>query len=233
LIVYILAASSPNYTIDAIAYHNGWARSGAISSESLKYNIPIVLKHNGTDGHVGPLFWAQYSYLALDPRGLTDVYANYWDLVKNHTEIIYQYCLESPNSYEGYSEKCWGLTASYTRNKDGSTGYTAHQPNNDRGVITPTAALSSITYTPKKSIAFLRYWYEENKDEYIGIAGPYDAFSPHFNWKTKRFLAIDQGTIGPMMENYKTQLFWNLFMNAEDVRKGLEKLGFSSSIHGI
>lgn len=233
LIVYILAASSTNFTIDAEVYHNGWARSGAISSNASKYNIPVVLNHNGANGHVGPLFWAQYSYLALDPRGLEDRYANYWDLVKNHTEIIYEHCIENPNGYTGYSEKCWGLTASYSRNDDGTVGYAAHQPNQDKGIITPTAALSSIPYTPEKSLAFLRFLYEENKSEYIGIAGPYDAFSPHYKWKTERYLAIDQGTIGPMMENYKNQLFWNLFMNAPDVREGLKKLGFSSTMHGI
>jgi hypothetical protein len=45
---------------------------------------------------------------------------------------------------EGVSDKVWGLTASYTRNSDGTTGYSAHQPNNDLGIITPTAALSSF-----------------------------------------------------------------------------------------
>ena len=155
-------------------------------------NIPLIFNHNGTNDNVGPLFWAHYSYLALDPRGLTDSYANYWDVVKNHTQIIYQHCIQNPNEYNGYNDKCWGLTASYSRNADGSTGYAAHQPNNDTGVITPSAALSSIPYTPEESIKFLRYLYEEMQDEYIGIAGPYDAFSPHYQWKTPRYLAIDQ-----------------------------------------
>jgi hypothetical protein len=53
---------------------------------------------------------------------------------------------------EGYSDKVWGLTASYTRNSDGTTGYSAHQPNN--GIITPTAALSSFPFTPVESLKF-------------------------------------------------------------------------------
>jgi hypothetical protein len=233
LIAYIMAASSPTHSISADAYHSGWARNGNILSGTSKYNIPVIFNHNGTNDNVGPLFWAHYSYLTLDPRGLTDSYTNYWDVVKNHTQIIYQHCIENPNEYNGYNEKCWGLTASYSRSADGSTGYAAHQPNNDTGVITPSAALSSIPYTPEESIKFLRYLYEEMQDEYIGIAGPYDAFSPHYQWKTPRYLAIDQGTIGPMMENHKTQLFWNLFMNAPEIRKGLINLGFSSTQHGI
>ncbi len=67
----------------------------------------------------------------------------------------------------------------------------------------------------------------------IGTFGPYDAFSIHYQWKTKRYLAIDQGTIGPMIENHKTQLFWNLFMNAPEIKEGLIKLGFSSTQHGF
>lgn len=233
LIAYIMAASSPTHPITADVYHNGWARNGNILNGATKYNIPVIFNHNGANDNVGPLFWAQYSYLTLDPRGLTDSYANYWDVVKNHTQVIYQHCIQNPNEYDGYNEKSWGLTASYSRNTDGSTGYAAHQPNNDKGVITPTAALSSIPYTPEESLKFLRYLYEEEQDEYIGIAGPYDAFSVHYQWKTPRYLAIDQGTIGPMMENYKTQLFWDLFMNAPEIRQGLINLGFSSAQHGF
>lgn len=233
LIAYILAASSPTYPVSDDVYHNGWARNGNIVSGASKYNIPVIFNHNGAINSVGPLFWAHYSFLALDPRGLEDNYANYWDLVKNHSLINHQHSILNPNKYKGYSESCWGLTASYSRNPDGSTGYDAHQPSNDKGVITPTAALSSIPFTPEESIKFMRFLYEETEGEYIGIAGPYDAFSLHFDWKTPRYLAIDQGTIGPMIENYQTQFFWNLFMNAPEIREGLQKLGFSSSQHGI
>ncbi|MGB2153734.1 MAG: glucoamylase family protein [Flavobacteriaceae bacterium] len=233
LIAYILAAASPTYPISAETFHNGWAKNGGILSSVSNYEIPLIFDHKATDRSVGPLFWAHYSYLALDPRGLNDTYANYWDVVKNHTEIIYQHCVQNPNQFLGYSTNCWGLTASYSRNTDGSTGYSAHQPNNDRGVISPTAALSSIPYTPEKSMRFLRFLYEDSNQEYLGTFGPYDAFSIHYQWKIKRYLAIDQGTIGPMIENHKTQLFWNLFMNAPEIREGLINLGFSSTQHGF
>jgi hypothetical protein len=70
--------------------------------------------------------------------------------------------------------------------------------------------------------------YDENKSLYVGVAGPYDAFSPQYNWVTPRYLAIDQGTIAPMIENYRTGLLWNLFMNAAEIKPGLVKLGFHS-----
>jgi hypothetical protein len=233
LVTYIMAASSPTYPISAAAYNKGWARSGGIKSNATQYNIPVIFNHNGAMGNVGPLFWAQYSYLGLDPRGLSDQYANYWSLTQNHSQIINKYCVANPKGWKGYSEKCWGLTASYSRNLDGTTGYAAHEPNNDLGVITPTAALSAFPFTPVESMKFLHYLYDENRAAYVGIAGPYDAISPHYNWVTTRYLAIDQGTIVPMIENYRTGLLWNLFMKAPEVKMGLVKLGFSSTQHSL
>lgn len=233
LITYVLGMSSPTHSIPAAAYHQAWARSGAIVNGGSQYGIPVVLNYNGATGNVGPLFWSHYSYLGLDPRGLSDQYANYWTLTQNHSKIINQYCIANPNNWGGYSDKCWGLTASYSRNGNGTTGYSAHQPNNDLGVISPTAALSSFPYTPAESMKFLHYLYDEKRSSYVGIAGPYDAFAPHYNWVTPRYLAIDQGTIVPMVENYRTGLCWNLFMQAPEVKVGLQALGFSSTQHGF
>jgi hypothetical protein len=228
LIAYILGAASPTHPIPAAAYHEGWARSGAIASGKTQYGIPLVFKYNTVSGNAGPLFWAQYSYLGLDPSQLTDQYADYWALTQNHAKIIYNHCVANPKGWNGYSDKVWGLTASYSRNADGTTGYSAHDTENDLGVITPTAALSSFPYTPKESMKFLHYLYDEKRVEYVGIAGPYDAFSPHYNWVAPRYLAIDQGTIAPMIENHRTGLIWKLFMNAPEVKPGLAKLGFHS-----
>ncbi|TRX20467.1 beta-glucosidase [Flavobacterium franklandianum] len=233
LITYILGAASPTHPISAAVYQQGWARNGGIVSGGSQYGFPVVLNYNGAAGNVGPLFWSHYSYLGLDPRGLTDTYANYWTLTQNHSKIINQYCITNPNKWAGYSDKVWGLTASYTRNSDGTTGYTAHQPTNDTGVISPTAALSSFPYTPTESMKFLHYLYDEKKNTLVGVAGPYDAFSPQHNWVTPRYLAIDQGTIAPMVENHRTGLIWNLFMNAPEVKVGLKKLGFSSTQHNF
>lgn len=233
LITYVMAAASPTHPVQAAAYHNAWARNGNIVHPGSQYGIPVIFNHNGATGTVGPQFWSHYSYMGMDPGGLSDQYANYWSVNKNHSDIIYQHCLANPQHYNGYSDKCWGLTASYTRNPDGTTGYSAHQPNNDRGVISPTAALSSFPYTPQESMKFLRFLYEEKANLYVGLAGPYDAFSPHYNWVTQRYLAIDQGTIAPMIENHRTGLLWNLFMNAPEIRQGLLALGFHSTKYGF
>ncbi|MBE8724078.1 glucoamylase family protein [Flavobacterium hungaricum] len=231
LITYVLAASSPTHTIDAKAYHEGWARSGAIVSSKTKYNLPLILKHNGAEEFGGPLFWAHYSYVGLDPNQLSDKYADYWNLNVNQTKINYQYCVENPKN--GYSADYWGLTASYSRNPDGSIGYNAHMPSNDQGVMSPTAAISSIVYTPKESMAVIRNLYDNHKQETWGNAGFYDALSLQNKWVAKRYLAIDQGPEVVMIENYRSGLLWKLFMNAPEVKEGLTKLGFKSGKYGI
>lgn len=234
LITYVMAASSPDYSIDYDTYNKGWTRNGTYLSDKEKYGLPMYVKHNGAEEYGGPLFWTQYSYLGLDPRSLSDQYIkNYFDLNRNQVLIDYKYCVENPKVWKGYGKNYWGLTAGYSRNKDGGVGYDAHFPQNDHGVITPTAALSSMPYTPKESMAFLRFLYEE-KAIFIGQAGPYDATSINYNdWFTPRYLAIDQGTIAPMIENYRSGLLWDLFMNAPDIRAGLKKIGFKSEKHKI
>ncbi|QED37889.1 beta-glucosidase [Antarcticibacterium arcticum] len=229
LITYVMAASSPNHSIHPDAYQKGWARNGKITTDVEAYALPLILKHNTRGDKGGPLFWAHYSYLGLNPKGLSDQYTNYWDLNVNHSKINYNYCMENPKGFETYNENSWGLTASYTKNKDGGIGYAAHSPDDDRGVVSPTAALSSLPYTPEESMRAMRYFYEEQKDLLWGPAGFYDAYSLEGTpWVAEKYLAIDQGPIVVMIENHRSGLIWDLFMGAPEVQKGLGKLGFSS-----
>jgi hypothetical protein len=227
LITYVLAAASPDFGISKEVYANGWASNGGIKSSNNKYGYPLLVKHAGSEEYGGPLFWAHYSFLGLNPNGLEDEYVNYWDVNLNHSRINYRYCVENPKNFEDYGGDCWGLTASYTRNNDGSIGYNAHSPGNDTGIISPTAAISSIPYTPAESLDAMRYFYK-NKDKLLGPAGFYDAFSPEYDfWVAEAYLAIDQGPIIVMLENYRSGLLWQLFMGNEEVRGGLTNLGFS------
>lgn len=222
LITYILAASSPTFAIDAAVYHEGWAQNGAIKSNAKPYGIPLYLKHNGAEEFGGPLFWAHYSYIGLNPWGLRDQYADYFTVDRNQTLVNYTYCVKNPKKYKGFGPDCWGLTASYSLK-----GYDAHMPViNDHGVITPTAALSSYPYTPDESKQALNHFYYSLGDSIWGKYGFYDAFSEEENWFPKRYLAIDQCTIAPMIENYRTGLLWRLFMSCPEIQAGLKKLGF-------
>jgi hypothetical protein len=226
LILYILAASSPTYPVQPEAYHEGWARSGGINTTTGgKYGYVLKLKHNGAEEYGGPLFWAHYSYLGLDPRGLTDNYANYREENMNHTLINWKWCSLNPGNFTGYSENCWGLTASYS-----VKSYSAHAPGEkkDLGVISPTAAISSIPYTPDKSMDAIRHFYYNLGDSIFGKYGFYDAFSEQNKWYPKRYLAIDQGPEIIMIENYRSGLLWNLFMSSPEIKHGLKILNFTT-----
>lgn len=226
LTTYVLAAASPDHSIDKEVYTNGWASNGGLKSSNTQYGYPLLVKHNGNEQFGGPLFWAHYSYLGLNPKTLSDEYVDYWNVNVNHSKINYEYCVANPKGFEDYGGDCWGLTASYSRNNDGSMGYNAHSPSNDIGVISPTAAISSIPYTPQESLKAMHFFYK-NKDKLLGPAGFYDAFSPEYNfWVAEAYLAIDQGPQIIMIENHRTGLLWNLFMGNEDVQAGLTKLGF-------
>ena len=150
------------------------------------------------------------------------MYGNYWEQNVNHTLINHAYVVSNPKQFIGYSNENWGLTAS-----DNHQGYSAHSPTNDLGVITPTAAISSLPYTPDKSMDAIKFFYYTLGDRLWGPYGFYDAFNITANWTADSYLAIDQGPIIIMIENHRTGLLWDLFMSAPEVQSGLDKLGFS------
>ena len=225
LILYIVAASSPDHSIPAEVYHEGWAQNGGIDKISSYKNDTLHLHMQGDPPHGGPLFWSQYSYLGLDPRDLKDRYADYWNENVTQSIINYTWCIDNPKHYPGYGEDNWGLTASYS-----VVGYAAHAPDlrNDLGVISPTAAISSLPYTPRQSMSAIRHWYEQMRGKLWGNYGFYDAFSEKAAWYPPRYLAIDQGPEVVMIENYRSGLLWRLFMSCPEIQAGLKKLGFES-----
>lgn len=221
LITYVLAASSPKSPIDKKVYEEGWANSNTFFNGKKFEGITLPL---GFD-FGGPLFFSQYSFTGLDPRGLKDRYADYFEQNKNHTLINRAYCIENPKHFKGYGENSWGLTAS-----DSWQGYAAHSPSEDLSVISPTAALSAFPYTPEYSMKALKHFYFDLGDKIWSEYGFVDGFSEEHNWYAKSHLAIDQGPIICMIENYRTGLLWKLFMSSPDVKNGLNRLGIESPV---
>jgi len=218
LIVYVLAASSPTFPINIDVYNDGWTSNGNIINTGTFYDIYLPIGEN----FGGPLFFSHYSFIGINPTNLSDQFTNYFDQNRAHSLINYKHCVENPFDYDGYNDVSWGITASTNYN-----GYSAHSPTNDLGVIAPTAALSSFPYTPLESKKALEYFYYNLNDNLWGEYGFYDAFSIHYNWYSDKYIAIDQGPILLMIENYRTQLLWNLFMQDLDIIRGLDNLGFN------
>lgn len=221
LMTYVLAKSSSTHSVPTSVYTNGWASNGTapFTNGNNYYGLQLPLGPNLG----GPLFFEHYSFLGINPTGLTDAYANYATQTKNHTLINYNYCKLNPLNYYGYSDSCWGLTAS-----DIPNGYTASSPTNDVGVIAPTAALSSFPYTPLESMKALKFYYYVLGDKLWKQYGFVDAFKLDDPWFADSFLAIDQGPIIVMIENYRSGLLWNLFTSAPEVKAGMLSLGFSA-----
>lgn len=221
LITYIMAASSPRYPIPKSVYNGSWSGSEGFKNGKSYYGMTLPL---GNYDKGGPLFFVQYTFTGVDPNHLTDSLGiDYFMQGRNHTLINRAYCIENPKKYRGYGEKCWGLTAG-----DSFKGYVAHCPDVDLGVIQPTAALSSMPYTPKESLEALKYFYYDLGDKIWSDYGFVDGFSLEHDWYAKSHLAIDQGPIVVMIENYRSGLLWKLFMNIPDIQQGMKNLGFQS-----
>ena len=219
LITHVLAAAAPTHNGPASTYHQSWAKGRDFLNGRNYGGVTLPL---GPD-YGGPLFFAHYSFMGLDPRGLSDAYADYFAQNTAHALINRAHCLTNPGGVEGYGPECWGLTAS-----DTFDGYNAHSPTNDTGVITPTAALGSFPYVPKEAMAALRGFLTGMDGRLFGPRGFADAFSPGRNWVASSHLAIDQGPVVVMIENHRSALLWTLFMSAPEVLAGLSRLGFSS-----
>lgn len=219
LITYVLAASSTTHGIPKPVYDSGFARNGAMVNNSTYYGYTLPLG----EALGGPLFFEHYSFLGINPNGLADAYANYQTQTTNHTKINFEYCKANPKQFFGYSDSCWGLTASDIEN-----GYTASSPTNDVSVLTPTAAISSLPYTPTESMKALKFFYYVLGDKLWGTYGFKDAFSLQNQWFADSYLAIDEGPIIVMIENYRTGLLWNLFTSCPEVKAGMQSLGFTA-----
>jgi len=217
LITYVLAASSPGHAIARGVYDKGFAAGPDYRNGGRYYDITLPLGPRLG----GPLFFAHYSFCGLDPRGLSDAHADYWEQNTAQVAINHAHCIANPGGFAGYGAACWGITAS-----DDPNGYDAHAPGNDNGTISPTAALSSFPYAPQACMAALRHFLAMKDGAIWGRYGFIDAFNETRGWHADTYLAIDQGPIVVMIENYRTGLLWKLFMAVPEVRAGLARLGF-------
>jgi hypothetical protein len=219
LIAYILAAGAGQHAIDGNIFHRGWAGNGALRNGNSYYGhiLPVGRPFGG------PLFLAHCSFCGLDPSRMLDEYCNYWEQNLAHSSIHHAHAVANPNAHAGYGAACWGLTSSH-----GPRSYVTSAPDNDLGIIAPTAALSSFPYLPAAAEAALRHYLAIADGRLWGRYGFVDAFAADGRWISKSYLAINQGPIVAMIENHRSGLLWELFMDAPEIKLGLERLGIGS-----
>ena len=230
MMVIILALGSPTHPVDSAAW-NEYTRT---------YNWGTFYGQQ----HVlfAPLFGHQYTHMFIDFRGIADAYMrakgiDYFENSRRATLSQHAYAIENPGRWKDYGENIWGLTAcdgpgdvsidSRTYHSYTARGATAEDIRDD-GTIAPTAAASSITFTPDISIAAIEEMqrrYGSNLYREYGFA---DAFNPTFNngWFDVDYLGIDQGPIIAMIENHRSGLVWETMKKNVHVVRGLKRAGF-------
>ena len=234
-VVYLLAIASPTHGVPASTYYSGWAsqapmaqsyREGWSGSKdgnhyrngNTYFGIPLDV---GV-GTGGPLFFAHYSYIGVDPHALHDKFtSSYFQNFRNMALINRAYCIVNPKHQVGYGADAWGLTAS-----DGPSDYVPHAPDDahDTGTLTPTGALASFPYTPTESMAALKHYYRDLGADLWDIYGPRDAFNPGAHWISPIYMGLNQAPIVAMVENYRTGLLWRTFMSNPEIAVMLQKL---------
>ena len=85
-----------------------------------------------------------------------------------------------------------------------------------------------MPYTPVQSLAALKYFYRTQGAKLFGLMGFYDAYNLTRNWVADSYLAIDQGPIITMIENYRTGLLWKYFMQSPEIQPALNAIGFTN-----
>lgn len=209
MILYALAIGSPTHPIPKDSWA-AWTRP-----EDTYKDIKVIYCYTGS------IFTYQYSHAWIDFRDLYDGGINYYANSVNATKANREFCVDNASQYKTYGEDTWGLTACL--GPDGYKGYGA-KPGaalND-GTISPSGMAGSIVFDWQASIRGLKYLYEKHKNFLYGKYGFKDAFNLDRGWWAEEYLGIDVGITLLMIENYRTGLVWNKFMQTGAVKKWIE-----------
>jgi len=212
LLLYVLAIGSPSHPVPADSWQTVLKPVGSYRDHRM-IQMP-------------PLFTHQYPHVWLNLMGQNDGFADYFENSVNASRANRAFCIDQASKFAGYGPNLWGLSAS-----DGPAGYRAYGAPPGwtvfhDGTVAPTACGSSIVFTPEESIACL-----ENIREYYSDAmwGPYgfsDAMNVGKGWFSDKALAIDQGPLLLMIENYRTGMIWKFMGQSAPVQDALAKAGF-------
>ncbi|WP_054312475.1 glucoamylase family protein [Mesorhizobium sp. 1M-11] len=236
LILYVLALGSPTHCIGPESY-SAWL-SG--------YRWKTIYGHEFV--YAGPLFIHQMSHLWIDFRGIRDAFMrdkglDYFENSRRATLVQREYAIRNPRGFEGYSENCWGVTASDGPGKRRETihgieryfhGYMARGVpfGPDDGTLSPYAALSSLPFAPEIVLPVMRQFQaiDPARDNPYGVTA---SFNPTFcttdghGWIAEDHIGINQGPIVMMVENHRSGLLWRLMRKCPYVAAGLWKAGFT------
>jgi hypothetical protein len=210
-ILYLLAVASPTHPIPA----DSWAK---VKKPVGRYGPQVFI-------YSGPLFTHQYSHIWVDFREKNDGFADYFENSRIATLANRQFTLDRRHMFKTYSEDFWGLTASL-----GPAGYRAYGAGPGGavhdGTVAPTAAGSAVVFTPELSIRAIRAMRDRLGGRLWGKYGFGDAFNLDRDWVAQEVLGIDQGPLLLMIENFRSELLWRIFMRDPRMTQAMERMGF-------
>ncbi len=235
-ILYVLGLGSPTHPLPDSSY-SAWTST---------YQWENLYGHEFL--YAGPLFIHQFSHAWIDFRGIQDRFMrekaiDYFENSRRAAYVQREYALHNPHEFEGYGENCWGLSAgdgpgNQALRLDGRGrrffGYSArgvpYGP--DDGTIAPSATLASVPFAPAIAMSAVRHLFErypEMAAEYMLPSGlnPTLAGNGRRCWRSEDYFGLDQGLIVMMIENYRSQLIWNLMRQCPYIRIGLQRAGFT------
>lgn len=211
MILYLLAVASPSHPLPPSVWQEIARPVGSYAGYRL-IQMP-------------PLFTHQYSHIWIDFRNKNDGFADYFQNSVKATLANREFCIRQSSRFSSYGPNSWGLTAS-----DGPFGYKAYGAPPGwavhDGTVAPTGCGGSIVFTPEESIACLRHFYENLGDRLWGTYGFSDAFNLDRNWFSDQALAIDQGALLLMIENYRSGLIWETMKKNTALTEAMAKVGF-------
>ena len=226
IFLYLLAAGSPNpdYSTGADSYYAMRTPKGSYKGEEFIFC--------GT----GSAFTYQWTHAFIDFRNLRDKLGRNWFENSRHAALAARrYAIDNAHRIKGLGPNSWGMSACISPTTGYSGQYGSHpighgHPLLEDGTVAPYGALSFLPFTPKESIDALEYMYRI--PGLVGKYGLYDAYSYQTKakgdqpWIAESYLGIDKGLVLLMFENYSTQLIWKLLHSNQNIRSGLEVLGF-------
>lgn len=249
MLVILLALGSPTHPVGAEAWPV-WCSTYDTESWTESRGEPH-LHFAPLFGHQYSHMWIDFRGI-LDPY----MRAKGFDYFENSRRATYaqrQYAIDNAGGWKGYSADVWGLTAcdgpgDFKETIDGRErqffSYSARGPGDrDDGTLSPTAALGSIPFAPEIVIPCMRAMKARYGEHLYTRYGFLDSFNPTLTdrngplqhgaihgetgWVNGDYLGIDQGPIAIMIENHATGMVWSRMRAEPNLRRGLERAGFT------
>jgi hypothetical protein len=239
LLLYMLALGSPTFPLAQEAA-DAWRSTYQWKSQ---YGYDYL--------YAGSLFAHQLSHMWIDFRGIQDSFMcekgiDYFENSRRATHVQQRYAIDNPGKFNCYGRNCWGITASdgpgpalvkidgvERRFFDYVARGVPYGP--DDGTIAPWAVAASLPFAPDIVLPAISYFVNElqlKTSNSYGFKATFNATYPveaanRYGWVSRWHFGINQGPVVLMIENYRSELLWQLTRKSPYIVSGLRSAGFA------